>query len=108
MSFKLIHSMSNQNDLPAYLQEIHDMLNCAFPEGIPDNAYMPIMAIFHPVMSFRTLAKVLSEYTDKPYIEVFNDASGFGLDPMPDSRMVDEMRQKLVTCGYEDSLKKQP
>lgn len=99
--------MSNQDSIPDYLQEIHNILKCAFPEGIPDNLYMPIIAIFHPVMSLRTIARALSECTDKPYIEVFNDASGFGLDPLPDSSKIDEAKQKLAICGYDDWLKNQ-
>ena len=83
------------------------MLKCAFPEGIPEEEYLPTQAILHPEMSFRTLARVLAALTDKHYIEVYNDASGFGLDPMPDLEEVERVRQKLIECGLNDWLKKE-
>ena len=57
-----------------YLQPTYELLECAFPDGISDDEYFPLLAILHPEMSFRTLAEVLSHLTDKPYIEVLNDA----------------------------------
>lgn len=99
--------MQNQNEIPDYLQEIYDLLRCAFPDGVSDENYWPLLAILHPHMSFRTLARVLAALTDKSYIEVFNDASGFGLDPEPDIESIEDVKRTLVTCGYEGWLKKQ-
>jgi hypothetical protein len=99
--------MTDHNDVPDYLQDIYNLLKCAFPEGIPENEYLPTMMLLHPKMSFRTLARVLAGLTNKPYIEVYNDASGFGMDPMPDPEEVEKVRQRLIECGFNDWLEKQ-
>lgn len=97
--------MQDRDEVPDYLWGTYDLLKCAFPNGISHEAYWPLMAILHPEMSFRTLAKVLSALTDKEYIEVLNDAAGFGLDPMPDLSEIEKVKERLIPCGYEEWLK---
>lgn len=84
-----------------YLHETYELLVCAFPDGIPEEQYIPLLAILHPEMSFRTIAEVLSSLMQKSYIEIYNDASGFGLDLLPDSEQIEKVRERLVKCGYE-------
>jgi hypothetical protein len=99
--------MNQSDSIPDYLQDIHFLLKCAFPNGISDEEYWPVLSLLHQVMSFRTIAKVLSVLSNKHRTEVFNDASGYGLDPPPPLEDVERVRQKLNACGYEDWLIKQ-
>lgn len=97
--------MENQNQVPDYLQATYELLKCAFPEGITDEEYWPVLSLLHQTMSFWTIADVLSALTQKDRSEVYNDASGFGLDPLPDAEAVEKVQQKLVRCGYNDWIK---
>ena len=56
------------------------------------------MVLIHPYCSFRGVADILSMVTDKSAGFVYNDASGFGLDPMPDPAGVEKVKQKLDAC----------
>jgi hypothetical protein len=94
--------MEEANQVPDYLQDIYEILKCAFPDGISEEEYWPVLALLHQVMSHRTLARVLSIIADKMYIEVYNDASGFGLDPLPHPDEIEKVRQKLNPCGFEE------
>jgi hypothetical protein len=56
-------------------------------------------------MSHRTLARVLSKVAGKSWSEVFNDASGFGLDPLPPAEEVEKVTLKLNACGLDDVVR---
>ncbi|HVU12282.1 MAG TPA: MBL fold metallo-hydrolase [Phototrophicaceae bacterium] len=96
----------NRQDVPDYLLETYDVLACAYPNRIPDDDYWAVIALIHPYMSFRTLADVLSALTDKSYSWVYNDASGFGSNPMPLDEDIARVKQKLAACGYQAWVKK--
>lgn len=98
--------MSSDNSVPSYLQDIYEVLRCAFPEGVSDEEYWPVLSILHQVMSFWTIADVLSVLSNKDRSEVYNDASGFGLDPAPPTTEVEKVKHKLNTCGYEEWFRK--
>ena len=97
--------MGDNRPVPDYLQDTYDLLKCALPDGIPDEEYWPVLSLLHRVMSFWTIADVLSVLTNKERSEVYNDASGFGLDPLPSPEAVEKVKQKLDACGYEEWLK---
>ncbi len=99
--------MENENLVPDYLHDTYQLLKCAFPQGISQADYWPTMAILHEVMSFWTIADVLSVLAHKDRFEVYNDASGFGLDPLPSEEDITRVKSKLESCGYEEWLKKE-
>lgn len=100
--------IGDNRPVPDHLRDTYDLLKCAFPDGLPDEEYWPVLSLLHPSMSFRSIAKVLSALTDKDYIEVYNDASGFGLDPPPSPDIVQKVKHKMDTCGYKEWLKMYP
>ncbi len=91
--------MQNNNVLPDYTDDILKVLICAFPDGVPEEEYWPLLSILHTTMSFWVIADVLSVVAHKDRSEVYNDASGFGVDPLPPEEAVDKVRQKLIHCG---------
>ncbi len=99
--------MSNQNDIPDYLRSTHELLQCAFPEGIEVEDYFPLIAILRGEghMSFRNIAVVLSAIMHKPYIEAYNDASGFQSDDISDQGDIERVKRRLASCNYEQWLK---
>jgi hypothetical protein len=82
------------------------MLKCAFPDGIPEEEYWSVMVLLHPYMSFRTIRDVLAVVAHKDLTDVYLDAMGFGLDPMPDPADVEKVKQKLDACGYQAWVEK--
>ncbi len=91
--------MQNNDAIPDSLEDIYNLLRCAFPEGIPEEEYWPLLSILHPIMSFWNIADVLSVLAHKDRAEVYNDACGFGVDPLPPADEVEKVKQKLVDCG---------
>jgi hypothetical protein len=98
--------MQPRESVPEYLHETFDMLKCTFPEGIPEKDYWSVMALLHPHMSFWTITDCLAALTDKNRYEVYNDASGFGLDPLPHPAHIENVRQILNACGYAEWVEK--
>ncbi len=94
--------MQNNEAIPHPLQDVYNVLSCAFPEGIPDEEYWPLIAVLHERMSFWVMADLLPALTHKHRSEVHNDASGFGVDPLPAFEEVEKVRLKLRACGYEE------
>jgi len=97
--------MQNDRDVPDYLQDIYEILKCAYPSGLNEDEYWSVLSILHQIMSFWTIAHVLSVLTNKDRSEVYNDASGFGLDAPPTMDDVERVKSKLDSCGYDDWFK---
>jgi hypothetical protein len=80
-----------------------DMLQCAYPEGIPDSHYLPLLSILVQNMSMRVLSAVIADIKGGHYTDYMNDvarAGSFRADPR---FMVAAMHQ-LIKCGYADWL----
>jgi hypothetical protein len=95
-------------DLPAIPPELRTtylMLVCVYPDDIPEDEYWPVIAILHPYLSFRVIAHILPAFTEKDYVEIFSDASGYGMDPVPSEEQIQAVRNKFLQCGYENWLK---
>lgn len=67
-----------QKTIPAYLASTYQLIQCAFPQGIDDRIYLPMLSILYKNMSDRSLAKVVAEYTGKDYHVVLNDVYRVG------------------------------
>jgi len=63
-------------ELPPYLVETADMVCAAFPNGIPAEAYHPVLVLLVRGMSQRTLAQVISYCTGRSYFVAYHDALG--------------------------------
>lgn len=96
----------DESSVPDYLEDIYILLKCAFPEGISETEYRPILLLLEQAMSFRTLAQVVSALTDKSYADVYNDVPGVILDPPPPTEDIEKVTRKLDACGYEEWFEK--
>jgi hypothetical protein len=95
--------------LPPYLVETAEMIRAAFPEGVPEEAYHPLLALLVQGMSQRALARVISYCTGKPYIDAYHDALGAGSpsDPGPiGSPAYERVARALRQHGYDRWLAK--
>jgi hypothetical protein len=93
-----------QKIIPPHLVSTYKMLKCAFPNGIDEQIYLPLLAVLYNEMSDRTLARVIADFTGKDYFVVLNDVYRVGgIETLP-REMVNSIKQQLVSCGYENWL----
>ncbi len=56
-----------------HLRSTWDMLKASFPDGLPNELYIPLLCVLYEEMSDRNLAAVVAELTKKEYPLVYND-----------------------------------
>jgi hypothetical protein len=94
-------------NLTPELRETAIMIQKAFPTGVPEMAYQPLLALLYEGMSFRAIAQVVAYCTGKTYPIVYNDVLGAvaladvnGLD----AKALADVKQSLRMQGYDDWL----
>jgi hypothetical protein len=95
--------MQTQDDL----DDLYNLLLCAFPQGIPELDYRPMLAILHAFMPVEVIADLLAALTGLSYEAVYEDASQFPYQPFPAYEAIEEVLQRLDQCGYDDWFKRQ-
>ncbi|MEH2274487.1 MAG: DUF3349 domain-containing protein [Nostoc sp.] len=93
-----------QKTIPAHLTSTYKLIQCAFPQGIDDQKYLPLLSILYKNMSDRSLAQVVAEYTGKNYYFVLNDVYRVGSMTNFSFEVIDLVKQKLMSCDYEKWL----
>jgi hypothetical protein len=95
-----------QKTIPAHLVSTYQLLQCAFPEGIEQHEYAPLLFILYEEMSDRSLAQAVAEFMEREYHAVLNDvcrvASAQALTS--EIEVLDHVKQKLSRCDYEKWL----
>lgn len=77
------------------------VLRTAYPSGLPDEDYLPLLAVLHDGYSGRQLAALVAEFTGRERVLVDNDhAKVVSLQP-PDRQRVAAVRSRLAEAGYE-------
>jgi hypothetical protein len=93
--------------IPAHLVSTYQLLQCAFPQGIEEQEYFPLLSILYEQMSDRSLAQVIAEFTGKEYHIVLNDVYRVGAGKTFlswDKEILNSVKQKLMCCDYEKWL----
>ncbi len=96
-----------QKTVPAHLVSTYQLLQCAFPQGIEEQEYIPLLSILYEKMSDRALAQVIAEFVDKEYPVVLNDVYRVGAAETSLSgvdEVLSSVEQKLIRCNYEKWL----
>ena len=97
-----------QKTIPAHLVSTYQLLQCAFPQGIEEQEYIPLLSILYEQMSDRSLAQVIAEFTDREYHAVLNDVYRVGAVGIPLSsaleQVLNSVKQKLIRCDYQKWL----
>jgi len=78
-----------------------EMIHAAFPNGVPEEAYLPLLALLHECMSFRSIATVVSNCTGKSYITVYHDVMGAVSHEGPDAKALEPVKLVLQQHGYD-------
>ena len=94
-----------QKTIPAHLVSTYQLLQCAFPQGIEEQEYLPLLSILYEQMSDRSLAQVIAEFTGREYHAALNDVYRVGAaEASKVGEVVDSVNQKLMRCDYEKWL----
>jgi len=86
----MIHIPDN---VPKHMHSTYMLLRSAYPEGIPDHDYFPLMAIMADTgMSNRSIAEALGFYCGKEYIEFLHDVAHL----LPNSEVHEDEKRRIV------------
>ncbi len=82
------------------------MLRQAYPRGVPDQDYAPLLVVLQEHLSARNLAAVVAELVDGETVVVENDAAAALSHRRPKPSDVKRVREFLEARGWtpEDSL----
>ncbi|MDZ8261988.1 DUF3349 domain-containing protein [Nostoc sp. ChiQUE01b] len=94
-----------QITIAPYLLSTYKLIQCAFPNGIETQYYLPLLALLYDEMSDRNLAEIVAHYTTKHYGVVLNDVYRVKTTDVPKAEAIDKVKQRLLVCGYEEWLK---
>ena len=91
-------------DVPPHYREIKQMLECAFPDGLPEHTYWSLMILLGERLSFRSLASLMALIFNKEYGEVHHDAMIASSRSRPEPSELDAVKARLQRCGYMEWL----
>ena len=77
------------------------MLRAAFPNGVAEADYLPLLAVLYEGMSFRGVANVMAKFTGRPYASVYNDVLGAASDQGPTEDAKGSVRDILRKHGFD-------
>ncbi|MEN6314697.1 MAG: hypothetical protein ABFD25_10660 [Clostridiaceae bacterium] len=95
----------NNMDLPNPLEKTYKMLTDAFPNGIEDNEYFPLLGCLYHFMCDENLAKVIAKFTKKDYAFALNDVYRSASTDKPSKDEIDGIKTKLSHFGFDDWAK---
>jgi hypothetical protein len=87
--------------LPDSLRPVLDVLRRAYPDGLPDSDYLPLLAFLREEMSERNLAAVVAEFIDGETVVVANDSAAAASIRRPSAVDVQRVRHRLEAGGWE-------
>ncbi|QYX32207.1 DUF3349 domain-containing protein [Sphaerospermopsis torques-reginae] len=93
-----------QITISPHLQSTYKLIQCAFPKGIESQNYLPLLALLSEEMSDRNLAEVVANYSSKEYSVVLNDIYRVQSIDIPTTEAIDNLKERLLICGYEQWL----
>lgn len=92
--------------IPDYLQSTYLLLVQTFPNGISEEYYWIVLYLLYDYIADENLAMVMSLLTGKSIAEVSNDLYGV-CQMMLDSRLMNEVENKLNENGFEEWKKEE-
>jgi hypothetical protein len=95
--------MSNQGvNVPKYLKSTYKMISLAYPNGIDESKYFPLMAVLYQYMSDRNLAEVIALFTGKKLDTVLNDVYRSQSTNKPRNDELESIKKELIPFGFEE------
>jgi hypothetical protein len=93
-----------RDSIPAELLSTYSMLRCAFPNGVDDDSYLPLIALLERGMGHRGLAHLVALFTQKDYARVLNDVYRVTTTHIPQPATLARVKEGLARCGYDEWL----
>jgi predicted metal-dependent hydrolase len=93
--------MSSLKTVPTHLVNTYRLLQCAFPQGIGEQFYLPLLSILYEDMSDRNLAQSIAEFTGLEYHAVLHDVYRVAATPTFSSELIEAVQEKLMRCNYQ-------
>lgn len=94
------HSWGSEMKLPVHLQPMLAMLRHAYPHGLPDCDYIPLLVVLQEYLSARNLAAVVAELVDGETVVIENDAAAALSQRRPEPGDVKRVRDFLEKSGW--------
>jgi Protein of unknown function (DUF3349) len=85
--------------VPAYMTSGYALVNRAFPEGIADETYWPLLSILGEEMSDRSVARLISYVTEREYANVLHDMLRVQSTDAPSAEEIKRVKDRLRACG---------
>ncbi|AGC41815.1 hypothetical protein MYSTI_00465 [Myxococcus stipitatus DSM 14675] len=88
--------------VPAHLASTVSLIDRAYPEGVPEADYLPLLSVLYPYMADENLVEVISLLMGRDRDVVMNDVytAGAAVGLHPDS--VAAVRARLVASGLNE------
>lgn len=86
---------------PKYFVDTLRLLKTAFPDGLSDEEYLPVVAMLYPFMSNRNLADVMSAFTGLDWGVAMNDMWKAQDVHSFAPEVVARLRERLLVAGFE-------
>ena len=93
-----------QSTTTSFLQTTEELLKKAFPNGMEDDLYFPLLNILEPELSDRNLATVISNFTGKEYHIVLNDIYKVKAQSFENDLVLDIVQSLLDVAGFQQWL----
>jgi hypothetical protein len=90
--------------LKRYDSETRNFLHCAFPDGLADAEYFPLLYLLCQEMTLRAASWLVGVLVGKNYMEIYNDALGSQSSYVPDMQVSENLKARLDACGYQGWL----
>ena len=93
--------------IPDHLQSTWELLRRAFPNDVPAEEYLPLLALLYPHMADENIAIVMSELTGRDSGSVLNDVYKAGSGSGITEAAKDSVLRKLQRAGFEEWKKEE-
>ena len=93
-----------QSTTTSFLQTTEELLKKAFPNGMEDDLYFPLLNILEPELSDRNLATVISNFSGKEYHIVLNDIYKVKAQSFENDLVLDIVQSLLDVAGFQQWL----
>jgi hypothetical protein len=77
------------------------LIQCAFPEGLIDAEYYPLLYLLTREMSLRAASSFVGMLVGADYMYIYNDALGASSrDFEPNMEILEGLKSRLESCGF--------
>ena len=88
-------------DAPEGSESTFALLRAAYPQGLPDEDYLPLLRLLIDHMSERRLGETIGILFEREAVVVQSDSAAAQSVRQPSSSDMERVRQRLETHGYD-------